>query len=720
MAEHTCRSGLPMSNRNIGVSFSKGKINLADEGVKSYKLDDAFSVLDNVKGTPRYHKKHKMEMLGKIDNFGPFHWFYTLSCADMRWEENFSSILREKGYKIIWKEAASKIKPEVEDVETYVKFMKDGEEKEFLLKYFLENECDESLHEFIRTNVFIATRNFIHRVQAFRTEIMMGKNNPLAIKYFSDKMEYQGRGAGHIHGVAWSDLRKVSELIEKEREVGVILSSQDKDSDISHLENAYQSLQRSQPLIEVERDALIDFIDRAVTCTLNPEMAAKMIDVNKDKVEGIEIIKIAEDCLIHRHTKSCRKYGTNCRVNFPRYPMWKTELTREMVEDDEEKKKAKKEKHTKILVSVMDILEDEEKIKQIMDSYDKQNESIGEYKFNRKERIEKVLELAKVDKDEYLEAVLETSRKGISVVLARDIDEIYVNNYNPEWLEAWDGNIDIQPVFDFFAVITYVTEYFTKDESGTTSFLAEASKQIKALPIKDQQRSLKHVFLTHRQMGISEAFMKILPEITLKNSNIGTEFVCLGKKEDISRYLMRADEDLEYFDKELFEVEGKEGLYYEKPNWIEKYQRRDMIKYGELSPVQYLKMFDPTNKGPDEKSENQEEEHLDEEDNTAENEMQQDKDTSEFERVKKKYGAEVKFHCLVKQNGELGDVLPNYMCIENTLPGEPKFLQKRRIPKALRFFKPKRDINPSRYFLHELMLYRCFDKNDYERWRNDY
>ena len=59
------------------------------------------------------------------------------------------------------------------------------------------------------------------------------------------------------------------------------------------------------------------------------------------------------------------------------------------------------------------------------------------------------------------------------------------------------------------------------------------------------------------------------------------------------------------------------------------------------------------------------------------------------------------------------------MCIENTLPGEPKFLQKRRIPKALRFFKPKRDINPSRYFLHELMLYRCFDKNDYERWHDD-
>ena len=27
---------------------------------------------------------------------------------------------------------------------------------------------------------------------------MMGHNNPMAIENFSDKMEFQGRGAGHI------------------------------------------------------------------------------------------------------------------------------------------------------------------------------------------------------------------------------------------------------------------------------------------------------------------------------------------------------------------------------------------------------------------------------------------------------------------------------------------------------------------------------------------
>ena len=209
----------------------------------------------------------------------------------------------------------------------------------------------------------------------------------------------------------------------------------------------------------------------------------------------------------------------------------------------------------------MSVLETEEVIEEIMSEYNKEMESIDEYRQNRKQRILKVLELADVDPDDYVAALKESSRKGINVILARDIDELYVNNYVPEYILVWNENIDRSAVFDFFAVVTYVTEYFTKDESGTSSFLAEASKQIKNLPVKDQQRCIKNVFLTHRQMGLSEAFMKIFPEIRLKDSNISSVFVPLGKKEDVSRYLMRADPDQDYGNIELFEITGREGLY---------------------------------------------------------------------------------------------------------------------------------------------------------------
>jgi hypothetical protein len=64
------------------------------------------------------------------------------------------------------------------------------------------------------------------------------------------------------------------------------------------------------------------------------------------------------------------------------------------------------------------------------------------------------LEVAGVeDYDEYLRA-LGTSKTGYSVVQRRDLDEIYINSYNTEWLRAWNGNMDIQVVLDYFAVIT--------------------------------------------------------------------------------------------------------------------------------------------------------------------------------------------------------------------------------------------------------------------------
>ena len=85
--------------------------------------------------------------------------------------------------------------------------------------------------------------------------------------------------------------------------------------DINHLEAACRKLRKYQPLSKDEENALIDFVDRTVTCTLNPDLAAKMIDVSKTREDGLKIIKIVKDVQVHHHTKSCRKQeGTSaCR-----------------------------------------------------------------------------------------------------------------------------------------------------------------------------------------------------------------------------------------------------------------------------------------------------------------------------------------------------------------------------------------------------------------------
>ena len=79
---------------NANISFCRGKKTSTNQGTE-YTLDDSFTVFDNMKNTPKYWQKYKYEMIAKLENLGPFQWFFTLSCADRMWNENFSSLLED-------------------------------------------------------------------------------------------------------------------------------------------------------------------------------------------------------------------------------------------------------------------------------------------------------------------------------------------------------------------------------------------------------------------------------------------------------------------------------------------------------------------------------------------------------------------------------------------------------------------------------------------------
>ena len=44
----------------------------------------------------------------------------------------------------------------------------------------------------------------------------MGTNNPMFVNYHTEKVEYQDRGAGHIHGTLWLKLEMIERLIQLE------------------------------------------------------------------------------------------------------------------------------------------------------------------------------------------------------------------------------------------------------------------------------------------------------------------------------------------------------------------------------------------------------------------------------------------------------------------------------------------------------------------------
>ena len=232
------------------------------------------------------------------------------------------------------------------------------------------------------------------------------------------------------------------------------------------------------------------------------------------------------------------------------------------------------ERKPEILTRVKELLDDKEVIDKIMSKYNKKEETKEEYEANRNNRIIELLAIAETNYEEYVEEIKHSVRQGYSILLERDIDEGYINAFNPEWLEAWKGNIDLQPTLDYFAVITYVTDYLTKDESGVTAILREVMKRTEKDETKERMQMMINTFLTHRQMGQAEAYYKLIPSLHMKFSTVKTVFIPTDKKELRSRFLQKVDKKEETFDKIAFEVNGREGLFIEKSDLIEKYIRR--------------------------------------------------------------------------------------------------------------------------------------------------
>ena len=90
--------------------------------------------------------------------------------------------------------------------------------------------------------------------------------------------------------------------------------------------------------------------------------------------------------------------------------------------------------------------------------------------------------------------------------------------------------MDLQLCLDFFAIITYISDYYSKDDTGTMCFIKDALKRAENESLKTKLALVVSTFLTHRQIGESEAFFKILPHLEMKSSNIKSVFIPTGKQ----------------------------------------------------------------------------------------------------------------------------------------------------------------------------------------------
>lgn len=257
--------------------------------------------------------------------------------------------------------------------------------------------------EILMDHIVLVTRIFDHRVKSFFKHIVM-KNDPEngepAIKYNSYRIEFQGRGLPHVHAVLWMDPKW---LEEQDLKIDLIEDiANDSNSDVA----------------KKSEEKIVQLIDKMISCAIPKEDATGLEKLRREYVLAFQQ---------HGHTGTCKKKGTICRFEFPRFPSERTMIAKP-IEGTEKEKAEKLKKFTEILANAKavlngladDILED--KVEMEMEEF---YAKLG------------------VKKEDYEEALASTT-KGYVVILKRKVCERWTNNYHPQWILCWNANMDIQ------------------------------------------------------------------------------------------------------------------------------------------------------------------------------------------------------------------------------------------------------------------------------------
>ncbi|XP_073723480.1 LOW QUALITY PROTEIN: uncharacterized protein [Misgurnus anguillicaudatus] len=242
-----------------------------------------------------------------------------------------------------------------------------------------------------------------------------------------------------------------------------------------------------------DNDALVAaFVDRYITCEIPSE----------DDSELYETVNSVQKHSI-RHSKTCRKKNTVCRFNFPRPPSGRTFISRAYLGqcNDENETASAVLKKIKSALTDFDVS---------FVSTDALFQSIG------------------IDQAVFEKAYKKCSKKK-SVVLKRNPNDVWVNQYNKHLIRAWHGNMDIQYVTDAYSVVVYIISYITKAEQEIGLLLQRAQNE--ALDGNHEARSalkrLGSIYLHNREISSQEAVYR-LTGMHLKECSRKVQFIPIG------------------------------------------------------------------------------------------------------------------------------------------------------------------------------------------------
>ena len=151
---------------------------------------------------------------------------------------------------------------------------------------------------------------------------------------------------------------------------------------------------------------------------------------------------------IHCHSNTCHKYkNSKCRFKFGHFSTDKT-INAILLQ------------HTLNQVDKFGILSKRNNILGQVKKYIDNNLDPNSKSFSNDLSIQEILSSMGIIEDDYYWALSISPGIEHEIHLKRSKGSCFVNNYNLVLLKAWEANLDIQPVHNYFKVLTYMTAYF--------------------------------------------------------------------------------------------------------------------------------------------------------------------------------------------------------------------------------------------------------------------
>uniref|UniRef100_A0A669CYJ6 ATP-dependent DNA helicase n=1 Tax=Oreochromis niloticus TaxID=8128 RepID=A0A669CYJ6_ORENI len=231
---------------------------------------------------------------------------------------------------------------------------------------------------------------------------------------------------------------------------------------------------REKVEVDVDDDQTVcDFVDRYISAQLpdpekQPELHKKVTELQKHS---------------KNHTKTCFKsVNSGCRFGFPKPPATRTMIVRQDEDSDTEAAKAK-------LRPLLNLLKEPEAASLT---------------------IEQILSRCNLTMNEY-EQCLQDINKKTALILKRDPKDCWINNYNPDLLEAWNSNLDVSLILNAYSCIEYLCKYITKKESGLSEYLKTVIDNSGNNTVNecDEMRAVMQAYSKKREISAQECVTRV-------------------------------------------------------------------------------------------------------------------------------------------------------------------------------------------------------------------